>query len=82
MARITVPYSYSVPESSFARLGSSNLIDQQVLAQLRQLNLEPSERCSDSEFIRRAFLDTVGTIPTAEEVEAFLKDESRTSEVC
>ncbi len=76
MARITVPYSYSVPESSFARLGSSNLIDQQVLAQLRQLNLEPSERCSDSEFIRRAFLDTVGTIPTAEEVEAFLKDES------
>jgi hypothetical protein len=38
------------------------------------LNLPPSPSCSDEEFIRRAFLDTTGTLPTPDEVREFLAE--------
>src|SRR5205807_2040344 len=38
--------------------------------------LAPSPPASDDEFIRRAFIDTIGVLPTAEEVRRFLADES------
>jgi hypothetical protein len=41
------------------------------------LNLPPSARCTDEEFIRRAFLDTIGTLPTADELRAFLTADSQ-----
>ena len=34
----------------------------------------PSQRCDDSEFIRRASIDLTGTLPSPEEVRAFLDD--------
>lgn len=49
-------------------------IDQYVFGALRRLNIEPANRCSDQVFVRRAYLDVIGTLPTAEEAEAFLKD--------
>jgi hypothetical protein len=36
--------------------------------------IEPSERCTDYEFIRRASLDIIGRIARIEEIERFLKD--------
>src|SRR5205814_5510870 len=36
--------------------------------------LPPSGQCSDSEFIRRAFLDAAGILPTPEELKEFLRD--------
>jgi hypothetical protein len=36
------------------------------------LNILPSEVCSDQEFLRRAYLDVCGIIPTGEEARAFL----------
>jgi uncharacterized protein DUF1549/uncharacterized protein DUF1553 len=71
---VTVPYTNRVPVAAFAGAPSRNFIDEQVLAKLRELNLPPSPRCSDSEFLRRAFLDTIGTLPTAAEARAFLAD--------
>jgi hypothetical protein len=47
-----------------------------VLAKLKSLNLPPSRRCSDGEFIRRASVDTTGTLPAADEVRKFLADPS------
>jgi hypothetical protein len=35
-----------------------------------------SPQCEDREFIRRAFLDAIGTLPTPEEVKRFLADRS------
>ena len=74
IASVTVPYTNTVAAEVFAKAPRRNFIDELVLEKLRELNLPPSPRCSDSEFIRRAFLDTIGTLPTAVEVREFLAD--------
>ena len=74
VATVTVPYTNPVPPAPFAETPLRNCIDQLVLEKLQRLNLPPSPRCSDAEFIRRAFLDTIGTLPTAQEVRRFLED--------
>lgn len=51
-------------------------IDRLVLARLQPLGIQPARVCSDAVFIRRLYLDVIGTLPTAEETEAFLKDEA------
>jgi hypothetical protein len=49
----------------------NNFIDDHVFARLRELRIEPSDLCTDREFIRRVFLDTCGILPTPEEVQRF-----------
>lgn len=51
-------------------------IDERIVAQLRKLGIVPSEICADGEFLRRISLDLTGTLPTPQEVEAFLADSS------
>ena len=46
------------------------------MEKLRELNLPPSPRNDDGDFLRRAFLDTIGVLPTPEEARAFLTDKS------
>ena len=72
IATVTVPYTNKVPAAVFAKARRRNFIDELVLEKLRELNLPPSPRCSDEEFIRRASLDTIGVLPTAQEVREFL----------
>lgn len=50
-------------------------IDQFVFARLAQLKLEPV-LCSDSVFVRRVYLDVIGTVPTAKEAREFIRDSS------
>lgn len=54
----------------------TNAIDQAVLKQWNLLGISPSEPCTDAEFIRRASLDILATLPTAEQVKAFLAESS------
>ncbi len=72
IARITVPFQQTVDPQRYEQAKVRNFIDELALQQLQQLNLEPSGRCSDETFVRRAFLDTIGVLPTAEEVRTFL----------
>jgi hypothetical protein len=74
IASVTAPYTNTVAAEVFAKAPRRNFIDELALEKLRELNLPPSPPCSDSEFIRRAFLDTIGTLPTAAEVREFLAD--------
>lgn len=74
IARITSPFPNTISPAEFAEAPRRNFIDELVLHQLERLNLPPSPRSSDEQFIRRAFLDTIGTLPTAEEVREFLRD--------
>src|SRR5439155_24029936 len=43
---------------------ANNYIDEEVFAKLRRLRINPSDLCSDGEFIRRAYLDRLGILPT------------------
>ena len=70
MARFTVPFAHDRPFEFPPR----NFIDERVAAKWRELGLVPSPPCGDAEFLRRVSLDTIGTTPTAAEVEAFLAD--------
>jgi hypothetical protein len=76
IATISAPYEQKVPPATFTKAPRRNFIDQLGLEKLQSLNLPPSPRCTDAEFIRRAFLDTAGILPTAEESRAFLADTS------
>ena len=49
-------------------------IDRLVVADLVRLGLKPAGLCADPVFVRRAYLDVIGTLPTAAEVRAFLAD--------
>lgn len=74
VATITVPFTQPVAADAFDKSPRRNFIDDLVLAKLKRLNLPPSPRAGDAEFLRRAFIDTIGTLPTAEETRAFLAD--------
>jgi hypothetical protein len=74
IARVTVPFEQTIDPSEFAAAGRRNFIDELVLQQLQRLNLKPSPRSSDEVFVRRVYVDTIGTLPTADEVRSFLAD--------
>ena len=53
---------------------ANNEIDKLVFAQLKELRLKPAELAADHVFLRRAFLDALGVLPTPHETHAFLDD--------
>jgi hypothetical protein len=54
----------SVPEN--------NYVDTLVNRKLQKLKILPSQLCDDGTFIRRAYLDVIGTLPTRQEYEYFV----------
>ncbi len=75
-AQIMVPADKVFPVERYAGLRTNNFIDTQAYAQFQRLGLLPSDPCTDLEFLRRATLDTVGLLPTPDEIRAFQKDPS------
>jgi Protein of unknown function (DUF1553)/Protein of unknown function (DUF1549) len=72
--RITSPLPNVVRAQAYSNAIRHNYIDELVLKKLAKLHIPPSPACTDNEFIRRAYLDGAGILPTSEEVERFVAD--------
>ncbi len=75
-ATITAPFTNVLDDAVFAKADRRNFLDDLVLAKLATLKLPPSPQCSDADFIRRAFLDTIGVLPTSHETREFLSNKA------
>ena len=52
----------------------AKLIDREIAKKLAEAKITPSPLASDDEFLRRAYLDITGVIPSADKARAFLDD--------
>ena len=66
-----------VPGFAWSNPPRHNFVDDAVYAKLRQFNVPPSDLSTDAEFLRRAYLDAAGILPTPDEARAFLADPAR-----
>ncbi len=71
---VPVRLTYLEPKQGFAWTNppENNYVDKHVFAKLKMLNILPSDLCTDQEFIRRAYLDLCGVLPTPDETRKFL----------
>ncbi len=72
LSEIKSPYPYQVSSDAYLMATQRNFIDTLVLDKLKSLQLAPSPRSTDEEFLRRAYLDTIGTLPSLVETRAFI----------
>jgi hypothetical protein len=70
-AFVTLP---QVRKGPYPVIPTGNIIDRYVFDNLKHLNVVPSPPCDDSTFLRRATLDTLGRLPTLDEMNAFAAD--------
>lgn len=54
--------------------GRANPLDDVVAAGLARLGIEPAPLSPDDVFVRRAYLDVIGTLPTMQDVSSFIDD--------
>ena len=76
VARVAVPFSRGLPAEAYAHFKPKSFVDELVAAKWHKLGIAPSPLCSDEEFLRRASIDAIGTLPTPDEVLKFLADTS------
>ncbi len=69
----------SLPEIKLPKAaGDSHPVDRFILAKLKATGAEPLPLADDLAFLRRVTLDTVGVIPTLDEIQAFLGNPPQT----
>ena len=55
-------------------VASNNFVDDLMYNKFKKLRIQPSELCTDEEFLRRVYLDVVGVLPSVEDYHAFMND--------
>ncbi len=78
IARVTVPYEGKATAEVVDQRKPRGFIDEHIDKQLTRLNLPASPACSDAEFVRRAYVDTIGRLPSIEEARVFLAQSAPT----
>jgi hypothetical protein len=73
----TVTISAPLPPGlTFPQEDLPDRVDQLLVARLRRLNIVPSPRCDDAEFLRRVYLGVTGSLPLPGQTRTFLADSS------
>jgi hypothetical protein len=72
--RALVPRAEKIAD--YPKLPENNFIDGLVFKKLKKLNIIPSELADDADYLRRVYLDVIGTLPTSAETRKFLADKS------
>ncbi|MEY5025906.1 MAG: hypothetical protein RLZZ244_1434 [Verrucomicrobiota bacterium] len=74
VVRPSIPPEKALSAADFERYPVHSPVDTLVYKRLQFLGIEPSEPCTDAEFVRRSALDCIGRLPTAAEVREFLQE--------
>lgn len=72
-AVVTIPYADEIDLKDWK---PNNFIDELAADKFREVGIQPSGLCDDATFVRRAFLDSVGTLPTIDESRAFINSKN------
>lgn len=75
-ARVLVPLGPALPDEKYAAFKPKNFVDELVLSKWRKVHVAPSPDSTDEEFLRRVFIDALGTLPAPQEVRDFTADKS------
>jgi uncharacterized protein DUF1549/uncharacterized protein DUF1553 len=70
LSMVVVPYADKL---KLAGWQDQNFVDRLAAAKFQELGIRPSPVCDDATFLRRAYLDAIGSVPTVEESRAFLE---------
>ncbi|WP_347244449.1 DUF1549 and DUF1553 domain-containing protein [Thermogutta sp.] len=62
------------PFDSDQEFSVRNRIDELMVAKWKEQGITPAFICSDAVFLRRVYLDLIGTLPTEDEAKKFLED--------
>lgn len=76
VAHVAIPNTEPLPDEIFSQLPRENFIDELVYKKLQKLAIRPSEPVSDATFLRRAFTDLIGRLPTAEDARRFIDSDA------
>lgn len=84
-AGITISYMGQVAVSKFLiprqpiprpypEISTNNEVDSLVWSKLKKMGIVPSDLCDDATFLRRLYIDTIGTLPAPHEVREFISN--------
>lgn len=72
VSNILIPLPNPAPTQAYAKFSAKNFIDDLALQKWKQLGIAPSAGIDDHKFLRRVYLDVIGRVPMASEIDEFL----------
>ncbi|QEH37871.1 Bacterial Ig-like domain (group 2) [Aquisphaera giovannonii] len=74
VANVRLTHLVRMPGFAAAPVAEDDVVDHAVFSKLNRMQIPPSPPCTDGEFLRRAYLDVIGVLPTPAELDEFLRD--------